>query len=192
MGSKGRRGALPRKRSQSMFAGEASGGSEYCHAPSAVLRVDVLAFEEHAILYGDCRELAGAHSDEGKFRVGLRLGGDRDLGALALRMPEIATRRVQIFFPRVGADDIAEERVVVAPLQAVGAALLLVRPAGRQIFDAGDVVIDDRLVANGGAANPVAGRAERGNEGLQSIAAEDDLVGSAHKASSRVCVACPR
>ena len=38
MGSKGRLGAEPRKRSQSMFCGLASGGMEYCHAPMAVLR----------------------------------------------------------------------------------------------------------------------------------------------------------
>ena len=38
MGSKGRFGAFPRKRSQSIFCGDASGGIEYCHAPIAVLR----------------------------------------------------------------------------------------------------------------------------------------------------------
>ena len=35
MGSKGRFGAWPMKRSQSTVCGDASGGIVYCHAPSA-------------------------------------------------------------------------------------------------------------------------------------------------------------
>ena len=45
------------------------------------------------------------------------------------------------------ADVVAEQRRVVAPPQAVVAAVLLVGPAGGQVGDCFDVVVDDRLVA---------------------------------------------
>ena len=48
---------------------------------------------------------------------------------------------------RVRADDEAEQRLVLAALQAVAPGLLLVGPAGGQLGAAIDLVVDDRAVA---------------------------------------------
>ena len=50
-------------------------------------------------------------------------------------------------FPGMGPDGVAEKSVVGAAFEAVGAAVLDVGPAGREIVDGLDVVIDDRGVA---------------------------------------------
>ena len=54
----------------------------------------------------------------------------------------------------MGTDVVAEQRRIVAPSDAVVSAVLLVRPAGRQVGDRCYFVIDDRLVAQRRADHP--------------------------------------
>ena len=117
-------------------------------APRLVVRIDVRALQEHAVLDGDGVQLAGAHAEEGVALAPAPASAVTvDAVGLLLGAPQAQQRRVQEALPGMRADGVAEQRLVVAPLQAVVAAVLLVGPAGRQVGDRRDVVVDDRLIA---------------------------------------------
>ena len=62
----------------------------------------------------------------------------------------------QVALPGLDADRVSEQRVVVSPPEAVGPAILLVRPADRQVGARLELVVDDRAVADGRPEQPVA------------------------------------
>ena len=66
-------------------------------------------------------------------------------------------------------DGVAEQRLVGAALDAVGAAVLDVGPARRQIGDACDVVEDDRGVAQRRPDDAIAAAGERRDQRLQAV-----------------------
>ena len=88
--------------------------------------------------------------------AGSAVAGDSKPVLRALRAPQPQQRRVQEALPRMRTDIVAEQRRVVAPPQAVVATILLVGPAGGQVGDRFDLVIDDRLVAQRRADHPEA------------------------------------
>ncbi len=69
-------------------------------------------------------------------------------------------------------DGIAEQRVIVPPLQAIAAAILLVRPAGGQIVHPFDVIIDDGIVAHGGTEDAEAVVAQGPDQRRQAVEAD--------------------
>ena len=81
---------------------------------------------------------------------------DAQSAAVALGPPQTETGRMQEFLPGMRTDGVAEQRLVGAALEAIGAAVLHVGPAGRQVGDAVDVVIDDRVVAEHRADHAIA------------------------------------
>ena len=94
-------------------------------------------------------QLAGADADEGVGRRVVALLGDLELAVgAAPGPPELQLGRVQEPLPGLRADRVAEQRLVVAAAQPVGAAVLLVGPADREVVAAGDLVVDDRAVAH--------------------------------------------
>jgi hypothetical protein len=118
-------------------------------APRAVVRIGIGAGEQYPVLHRDRAQFAGAHADKGKRLASLGLRDDVQRVADALGSPQALTRDMQKLLPRMRADRIAEQRVVLAAAQPVMPALLLVAPAARQIGERSDVVIDDRPVAHG-------------------------------------------
>ncbi len=111
---------------------------------------------EGAILHGHGRQLAGAHAQK---RVRWLVVGDvRHLPVVAgtMRFDYDGVRRKQKPLPGMRSDRVAEPGIVVAALQPVTAARLFVGPSARQIVDRADLVIDDRLLRNGGAYDVVA------------------------------------
>ena len=79
------------------------------------------------------------------------------------------------FFQECGTDGVAEQGIVGAPLEPIGAAVLLVGPAGRQVGDAVDVVIDDRGVAEHRADHAVAVLPQDLDQGLQAAKRHEAL-----------------
>jgi len=55
---------------------------------------------------------------------------------------------VKEFFPTMWSDDVTEQGFVTSTGQPVHAAVLMIGPAGRQIIEAGHLVIDDCAVAD--------------------------------------------
>ena len=108
------------------------GDDERVLAARRVVAVGVAAAEEDAVLDRDRVQLAGAHADERERRILERLLLDLEAAVAAPRPPEPDARRKQELLPRVRADRVAEARLVLAPLEPVGAGVLDVRPADRQ------------------------------------------------------------
>jgi hypothetical protein len=117
-----------------------------------VVALDVRVVEEDAVLDRDRVEVAGAGADE---RVARRFDRRRRR-ALAVARPEPELGREQEVLPRCRADVEAEQSLVVAASQAVSAALLLVRPARREVSGRLDLVVDDRVRADRGPDQAVA------------------------------------
>ena len=69
-----------------------------------------------------------------------------------------------VLLPRVRPDRIAEQGLVVPAPESVVAAVLLVGQANRQIRRAADLVIHDRVIANGRTDNRVPVARERGEQ----------------------------
>ena len=160
------------------------GDDEGALAPRPVVRIDVGSAEEHPILDGDRVEFAGAHAEEGEALAGIGLRHDADALRIVLGAPETQQRRVQELLPRMRSDGVAEQRLIIAAYEPVGPAVLLVGPAARQVVDGGDVVIDDRLVADRRADNTVAALPERIEQDLEPIGSQDSLLRGIHEASS--------
>src|SRR5690606_9478574 len=156
------------------------------------VRVDIGAFEEDAILDRDGPDLASADAEEGEALAGLGRGRDGKAVTLARYAPQGQARRMQVTLPRMRTDDIAEEGAVVAPVQAIAAAVLLVGPAGGQVGDAVDVVIDDRLVAEPRPEDAIALRRERADEAVEPSGRQHHCRRLAHRASrSARATVCP-
>ena len=94
--------------------GAVHGDDEDAAAAGVVDGIGEAVFEQDAVLHVDGGEFAGADSEEG---VAGRRGGvveDAEGGAVALGFEEAHVGRVQELFPALRADDVAEERAVVA------------------------------------------------------------------------------
>ncbi len=122
------------------------GDDERVLAPCGVVAVGVAAAEEDPVLDRDPVELAGAHSDQGERGVLERLLLDLEAVVASLRAPEPDARREQELLPRVRADRVAEARLVVAALEPVGARVLAVLPADRELGGRLEILVDDRAV----------------------------------------------
>ena len=126
-------------------------------AASLVVGVRVRVAHEDPVLDGDRGQVAGANADEGVARplLLLLLVGDRPV-LRPPRLPEGQVRREEVVLPGVRADVEAEERLVVALVEPVGAALLLVGQPLGQVGGRGDLLVDDRPVADRRADHRVA------------------------------------
>ncbi len=150
-------------------------------APRLVVGIDMRAFQEHAVLDRDGMQVTGADADEGEALGARRLGGDGHRVAVAARARQAQHRRVQEALPRMRPDGISEQRVILAPGEAVGTAVLRVGPACRQIGDRGDVVIDDSLVAQRGADDAEAAAAQRRKQGVEPVAVDHGCGVAGHR-----------
>ena len=102
-------------------------------SPGLVVGIGVRVPDEDFVLNRDRGQVAGAHADEGVARplLLLLLVGDRAV-LRALRLPEGQVGREEVMLPGVRAVVEAEERFVIALVEPVGAALLLVsEPLGQ-------------------------------------------------------------
>ncbi len=137
--------------------------------------------EEHAVLHEDRGELARAHAHEGVARGRRRVGLGHEPALVATGPPAHDRRRVQVALPGVGPDRVAEEGRVVASLQAVAAAVLLVGPAHRQVGGPADLGEDDGAVTDGGAEERVAALAQGAEEGVELASLDDQGVAGFHQ-----------
>ena len=101
--------------------------------------------------------------------------------AVAFGTPQTLRRHVQELLPRMRPDGIAEQRIVVAALQSVMPALLLVGPAARQIGERGDVVVDDRPVAHRRPEDAVAAPTQRVEQRGEPIGRQDAVRNRVHQ-----------
>ena len=124
-------------------------------APGLVRLVHISAAEEHAVLHGEGREVAAADAEHGEVwsRFGPRSLGPRPefAGERGQRLP----RGKQEVLERVRAHHVVERARGGIMAQPVGAAILLVEPAGRQVGDRGQVSKHDRSVGNLGPHHAV-------------------------------------
>ena len=67
------------------------------------------------------------------------------------------------------ADDVTEQRFIVAARQAVRAGFLMVGPAGRQIAEGGDFVINDGVVAKRRPDDAIAALAQQVDQILEPL-----------------------
>ena len=73
----------------------------------------------------------------------------------------------------MGPDGEPEDRVVAAPLQAVGAGLLHVGPSDRQLDGAIDLIVHDSAVADRRADHLVSGISQRPNQRVEPVGPDD-------------------
>ena len=133
---------------------------------------EVAGLPEH--LVGDVHRghLAGADPEEGErgsFAL-LRLDRERIAGTNA--RPEALARREQVLLPAVGADVVAEERLVGPALETVLPGFLLVSPAGGEVRVLAYLAVHDRTVPDGGPDNAIPAGPERAQERRESAAFE--------------------
>ena len=67
------------------------------------------------------------------------------------RLPQLHLGGQLVLLPRVRADRVAEQRLVISPSQPVAAPVLLVGPPDREILGGGDLVVDDRPILGSSA-----------------------------------------
>ena len=128
--------------------------------------------DEGPILDGDGGEIAGARADQGDAgRIGFH-GVGLEAFVLAPQAGQAHARREEGRLPRLRPDGKTEEALVFAADQAITPGLLLLAPAGGQVGDAGDVVMDDRAVAHPRTFQLVAVGAQRGQQRLQPVEGE--------------------
>ena len=140
------------------------------------------AAEQHAVEDAHGVQLARARAHE---RVPRRLARLlRELGQatvlVAPRAPQAHLGRQLVALPRVRADVVAEQRLVVAAAQAVVAAVLLVGPADRQIRARADLLVDDRTIAHGRTDHRVAATVQRREQLVERVALQRVAVGLTH------------
>jgi hypothetical protein len=145
------------------------GDDEELFPPCAVLGI---GRQEDLVLDGDRVEVARAGGEQGE-RGGVD-GFRMDLEAVfrAIGRPESDSGLEQVLLPGVGADGVAEEGLVVAPLEAVLAPVLFVGPSFGEFGDGFDFVVDDGAVADGGSDDLVAARRERVEEAREVLPLE--------------------
>ena len=109
--------------------------------------IRIRSLREHAVLDGNCVQLASTHADEGKF--GRRAGSALHSYAVLVfaHCPQSLDGPVEKAFPGLRPHRKSEQRVIVAPIELIASWRLTVGPAGRQISEACDSVIDDRAVS---------------------------------------------
>jgi hypothetical protein len=112
-------------------------------------------------------EFAGAHTDEGELHGVFRLRLDLEAAAFVRRRPHSFLRRKEEFLPGVWADYVPEEGAVFPVLEAVGAIVLLVGPAGGNVLRGSDLGLDDRVLPNGGTDGRVPLLLEDGEKLIQ-------------------------
>ncbi len=135
----GRSGPAAQRGAEAEVRGVAAvdGDDEHVGAPRGVVGVLEAAAEEHAVLDRDRRDLARLHAEKRRRLRRRRLLLDRESAVAAARLPEAHARGQELALPRVRPDRVAEDGVVVAPREPVGAGRLLVRPAGGEVGGAG-------------------------------------------------------
>ena len=124
--------------------------------------------KEDDILDGDRRQVAGADTDKGIARRGLRLRRHaRRLVAVGRDPEQARPGRKEERFPGHRAHRMGEERGVGGPAEAVATRLLVVHPAGGEILRGLDLGADDGPVADGRPDHGVAVAAERAEQGIE-------------------------
>src|ERR1019366_3193722 len=68
---------------------------------------------------------------------------------------------------RMRSDGVAEQRLVVAPAQPIVATVLLVGPSRRKLGGTGDLVVDDRAIADPGPDDRVPALLQRTEQGVE-------------------------
>jgi hypothetical protein len=132
----------------------------------------VHAAEEDAVLDLDRVELARTHADEREQLV-RRVLLDLRRAAVQPRTPEADAGREEKPLPRVRPDGEAEPRVVRAALEPIGAAVLRVRPADRELGRRAQVVVGDRAVADRRAEDAIAARPQLVEELIERVDLDD-------------------
>ena len=148
--------------------------------PGLVVGVDVAVPDEHPVLDRDGGDVARAHTEE---RVPRRLRRRLHLEPSVRappRTPQRQPRREQEALERVVAHVVPEDRIVVAPAQAVGPAILLVGPADGKIGGTGQLAVDDRLGAERRPDNDVPAIAQHLDEQVERRPVDDP--GVVHRA----------
>src|SRR5262249_25678832 len=139
-------------------------GEEAC-PPRRVVAVG----EQHAVLDGDRRKLARADAEERQGPVRERFLLDRQVRPGA---PEPEARRGEEGPPRARPRGIAETGVVATASEAVGARVLRLGPAGWKIVRGLDLVVDNRVLADGGTDDRVVAP-QCGDEAVETGDVED-------------------
>ena len=111
-------------------------------------------------------QFAGSGADEGKLLGWFLWGDNLKLVAVLLRCPKRLHWWMKKALPGLRPVGEPEERAIVPVLQTVAPRVLAVGPAGGQIRDACDLVIDDRAIANGRPEHLVSARIEGADERL--------------------------
>jgi hypothetical protein len=153
------------------------GDDERLAEPRVVAGIRVGSPDEDVIQDVHRVQLAGARSDEGVPRRAPR--GLQEVAQLSALIhagaPQGDRGRQLVALERVGANGVAEQRLVVAGEKSIPTPVLLVGPADGEIGSHGDLVIDDRTVANRRADDRVAATAQLREERIE-VSALDDLV----------------
>ena len=133
------------------------GYQEQALAPRPVARINELTVKEYSVLNCYGVQFAGAHTDERVFRFGFLFFWHYSQSLPVSRgLPQPLERRMKEFFPRVRANNVAEQCVVFAPFQPVLSTGLLVCPSCREVFGRSQALIDNRVFAKGRSENLIA------------------------------------
>ncbi len=138
----------------------------------------VLAALQHAVEDAHRMQVARPRPDERVAHRRARLGEVRQLAVgAAARAPQRLIRGQLEALPRVRADVVAEQGVVVASHQPVVPALLLVRPSRRQIGAGAQLVVDDRPLTHARSDDRVATLCQRREQPVE-VTALDHVHGA--------------
>ena len=111
--------------------------------------------DEHPVLHGDSADLAGAHADKSIARAFPGIRFELQAAIRLAYFPQGLAWWMQKPLPRMRPHDIAEDSRIITPLQPVAPGPVTIAPAGRQVFHAGNVVIDDGPVAEARSEHPI-------------------------------------
>ena len=99
---------------------------------------------------------------------------DLEATTVALGVPEALNGRMEKSLPRMGANRIAEQRIVRTPFQPVFPAILFVGPASRQVIAGSETVVDDCPLANSWADEFITLLAQALKQLIQMLTFNDD------------------
>src|SRR5208282_1869062 len=114
---------------------------------------------QYAVLHGDGGQFACSYPEKCPPRRSRLIVQNAKGLAATLRGQQTNFSRMQIFFPALRADHVAEQRFIVAAPQTVASGFLLIGPTYRKIREAFYDVVDDCGVAHCGSDDLVAATA---------------------------------
>src|SRR5262249_15415346 len=134
---------------------------ETVFTPRLINGIGIPVAKQDSVLNRDGMQVTGAYADESVFRRLVIVVNDVKALAPSFGAPQPLLRRMQKLLPRMWADGVTKERLIITLPQPVAPSVLLLSPTCRKISNGIQLFVDNRAIAHGRADNLISEVGER-------------------------------